>query len=64
MKILVIENGSKRLIWLTYDNGEVIFGAESVKDLKEHFKNSLKIDDDLKVTVIDHDRFLSDRTFT
>ena len=60
MRVQVNKNGS---VWLIGDDNEVIFGAESVNVLREHFKNSLKIDDDLKVTVIDEDRFLSDRIF-
>lgn len=59
MKIQVNKNG----VWLIDDNGEVIFGAENINVLREHFKDSLKIDDNLKATIIDHDRFLSDRVF-
>ena len=59
MKIQVNKNG----VWLIDDNGEVIFGAENINVLREHFKESLKIDDDLKVTVIDEDRFIADRIF-
>lgn len=60
MKVIINKDSS---VWLTYDNGEVIFGAENINVLREHFKDSLKIDDNLKATIIDHDRFLSDRVF-
>ena len=58
-----IQVNKKSSVWLIDDDNEVIFGAENMKVLKEHFKDSLKIDDDLKVTVINKDRFLSDRIF-
>jgi len=49
--------------WWIIDNGEKALGFEKLSDLKEHFKNSLKIDKNKKVEVLDKDRYLQDIIF-
>jgi len=49
--------------WWIIDNGEKALGFEKLSDLKEHFKNSLKIDKNKKVEVIDKGRYLQDIIF-
>ena len=46
--------------WWIVDDGEKALGFESLSDLKEHFKHSLKIDKNKKVEVIDDDKYLDD----
>jgi len=50
--------------WCLYENDKPIIGFDKLSDLKEHFKNSLKIDTRTKeVEVLDEDEFLKDIIF-
>jgi len=49
--------------WWLVDNNEDVLGFDRLKDLKKHFKNSLKIARDKSVKLIDKDRYLIDVIF-
>ena len=54
---------NKKYEWWVKDDEDYCLGFESFKDLKHHFKSSLKIDKNKKVTVIDEDKLLEDIVF-
>jgi len=53
---------NRREWWLFEDKKEVI-GFDKLSDLKEHFKESLSIDKDKKVEVLDGDKYLENLIF-
>jgi len=53
---------NRREWWLFEDKKEVI-GFDKLSDLKEHFKESLSIDKDKKVEVLDSDKYLENLIF-
>ena len=54
---------NKKHEWWLKDGEDYCLGFESFKDLKYHFKSSLKINKNKKVTVIDKDKLLEDIVF-
>jgi len=64
VKIKVKNFKNNRREWWLFEDGKEVIGFDRLKDLKEHFKNSLKIDTRTKeVEVLNEDEFLKDIIF-
>jgi len=54
---------NNRREWWLYENDKPIIGFDKLSDLKEHFKESLSIDKNKKVEILNKDKFLQDIIF-
>jgi len=61
IKLETLKNNKRE--WWIIDNGEKALGFDKLSNLKEHFKESLSIDKNKKVEVLDKDRYLQDILF-
>ena len=61
IKLKTFKNNRRE--WWLFEEGKEVIGFDKLSDLKEHFKESLSIDKNKKVEVLDKDKFLQDIIF-
>ena len=60
IKIKYLKNKKE---WWLYEDNKPLIGFDKFRDLKEHFKNSLNINQDKEVKLKSEDEFLKDLIF-
>jgi len=63
IKIKLKKGKNKKNEWWVYENDTPLLGFEKFSNLKEHFKESLKIDRYKHVEVINEDKFIENIVF-
>ena len=63
IEIVLKSYKNNRREWWLYEDKKPLLGFDKLTDLKEHFKSSLEIDRNKKVTLLDKDKFLENLIF-